>query len=255
MQNKPPYALASVDNVLRLIELLRDTGRLRVSDAARELGIGQSTAHRLFSMLVFRGFAVQDDEHRYLPGVNLGSPNQLGDYAKIIELVAAPVMMRLRMETLETINLVVSKGIEVRFVATVESLQLVRVGDRRGVTIPMQKSSGGKAMLASLSIDEIRDLFAVGTSKPMLKATDWTALMADLRLVRRRGYALNEEQTEKGVSAIGVALRNEFRKPFAGLSVAAPSNRFSRKKATMWYSHLAEARQEIEDRISSHVEH
>ena len=253
MQNKPPYALASVDNALRLIELLRDTGRLRVSDAARELGIGQSTAHRLFSMLVFRGFAVQDDEHRYLPGVNLGLANELGDYAKIIELVATPVMMRLRMETLETVNLVVNMGTEVRFVATVESPQLVRVGDRRGATIPTHKSSGGKAILANLHIDEIRDLFGVGTSHPTLNSTEWVALMADLRLVRRRGYAINEEQTERGVSAIGVALSDEFRKPIAGLSVAAPTSRFSRKKANMWYSQLTDARQEIEERISSHV--
>lgn len=253
MQNKPPYALGSVDNVLRLIELLRETGRLRVSDAARELGIGQSTAHRLFSMLVFRGFAVQDDDHRYLPGVNLGSPNQLGNYAKIIELVATPIMMRLRSETLETINLVVRQGTEVRFVTSVESPQLVRVGDRRGATIPMHQSSGGKAMLAILPLDEIKDLYEVGTSKPVLSAREWTDLMEDLRLVRRRGYALNEEQTEIGVSAIGVALNDEYRKPFAGLSVAAPSSRWSRKKASLWHSNLVEARQEIESRITSHV--
>lgn len=255
MQNKPPYALSSVDNVLRLIELLRGTGCLRVSEAARELGVGQSTAHRLFSMLVFRGFAMQDDEHRYLPGVNLGTPNQLTDYTKIIESVATPTMMQLRAETQETINLVVRQDTDVRFISSVESPQLVRVGDRKGATLPMQKSSGGKAMLAVLPIEEIRELFGVGTPESMLDAPEWTALMADLRLVRRRGYALNEEQTERGVSALGVALCDEFKKPFAGLSVAAPSSRWSRRNATQWYAHLDHARLEIEKRITSQVAH
>lgn len=251
MQNKPPYALSSVDNVLRLIELLRRSGCLRVSEAARELEIGQSTAHRLFSMLVFRGFAMQDDEHRYIPGVKLGTANQLTDYTKIIESVAAPSMLRLRTETRETVNLVVRQGTQVRFVTSVESPQLVRVGDRRGATLPMQKTSGGKAMLAVLPINEVRELFAIGTPDALLEAPEWAALLADLRLVRRRGYALNEEQTEKGVSALGVALVDEFRKPFAGLSVAAPSNRWSRRNATLWYSQIDHARTEIENRITS----
>ena len=253
MQNKPPYALASVDNALRLIELLRDEGRLRVSDAARELGIGQSTTHRLLSMLVYRGFAMQDEEHRYLPGMNLGSPKQVGDYSRIVESVATPIMLRLRMETLETINLVVRRGTEVQFVTSIESPQLVRVGDRKGATLPMHKSSGGKAMLAVLPIDEIREILLERTSRPMLNPSEWATLMADLRLVRRRGYALNEEQTERGVSALGVALNDEFMKPIAGLSVAAPSSRWSRRNASLWYSRLAVARREIEERITAHA--
>ena len=34
MRNKPPYALTSVDTALRLVQLLRDQGRLRVVDAS-----------------------------------------------------------------------------------------------------------------------------------------------------------------------------------------------------------------------------
>jgi hypothetical protein len=35
MKNKPPYALQSVDHVLQLLQILRDNGTLRVSEAAR----------------------------------------------------------------------------------------------------------------------------------------------------------------------------------------------------------------------------
>ncbi|MFD0533119.1 helix-turn-helix domain-containing protein [Actinomadura luteofluorescens] len=68
MENKPPYPLRSVDNALHLLQVLRDQGGLRVSEAAAELGTARSTAHRLLAMLVYRGFAVQDDNHTYLPG-------------------------------------------------------------------------------------------------------------------------------------------------------------------------------------------
>ena len=42
--------------------MLRDVGALRLKEAAEELAIAPSTAHRLFAMLVYRGFAVQDEK-------------------------------------------------------------------------------------------------------------------------------------------------------------------------------------------------
>lgn len=70
---RPPYALDSVDNALRLLQMLRDVGALRLKDAAEELGTAPSTAHRLLAMLVYRGFAVQDEKRRYHRGPRWGS--------------------------------------------------------------------------------------------------------------------------------------------------------------------------------------
>ena len=36
MKNKPPYAIESVDNALRILQMLRDSGQVRVSDVAAE---------------------------------------------------------------------------------------------------------------------------------------------------------------------------------------------------------------------------
>jgi hypothetical protein len=51
---RPTYLLESVDNALKLLQMLRDVGALRLKDAAKELGIAPSTAHRLFAMLLYR---------------------------------------------------------------------------------------------------------------------------------------------------------------------------------------------------------
>ena len=73
-KRKPTYSLESVDNALHLVQMLRDEGRLRLKDAAQQLGIAPSTAHRLMAMLVYRGFAVQDESRTYLPGPSVGVP-------------------------------------------------------------------------------------------------------------------------------------------------------------------------------------
>jgi len=53
----PPYPIQSVDYALQLLLILKRDGVLRVSEAAAELRVARSTAHRLISMLRFRGFA------------------------------------------------------------------------------------------------------------------------------------------------------------------------------------------------------
>jgi IclR family transcriptional regulator, acetate operon repressor len=70
---KPAYLLESVDNALRLLQMLRDVGAVRLNQAATELGIARSTAHRLLAMLVYRGFAVQDEKRIYHPGPAMGA--------------------------------------------------------------------------------------------------------------------------------------------------------------------------------------
>jgi DNA-binding IclR family transcriptional regulator len=61
----PPYAVASVDHALRAAAMLQLEDGLTVSQVAERLGVARSTAHRLLAMLVYRDFAVQDEERVY----------------------------------------------------------------------------------------------------------------------------------------------------------------------------------------------
>ncbi|MFG1706725.1 IclR family transcriptional regulator [Nonomuraea sp. M3C6] len=222
MKNKPAYALGSVDNVLLLLHMLRDQGRLKVSDVARELGIARSTAHRLLAMLVYRDFAVQDEHHTYLPGPFLASAQADAGGSALRELRARtrPAMEALCARAMETVNLMVRVGTEVRFLDSVESPQILHVGDRRGTILPAHQASGGKALLAALPRDRLWSLY------PDLPGQERATLTRELDEIRSRGYALNIDGTEQGVSAIGAALRNGRGTAVAALSIAVPSVRF-----------------------------
>jgi IclR family acetate operon transcriptional repressor len=227
MKNKPPYALESVDNALRLLQMLRDTGRVRVTEAARELGCARSTAHRLLAMLVYRDFAVHDDERGYLPGPALSAPRAAGRPAQLLREALAPHMERLCDQVGETVNLVIRVGPQVRFIACVESAQVLHVGDRRGTILPAHLASGGKALLATLSTEELDELYLTG-DEPALPPAAHTKLRRELTRIRRRGFALNLEQTETGVCAIGTCVYGAGDRPLGALSVAVPSARFPR---------------------------
>lgn len=244
MKNKPPYALESVDNALRALQALRDQGRLRVSDVAAELNIARSTAHRLLSMLVYRDFAIRSEDHSYLPGPALSAPPLRGEPAQRLRQALRPHMEALCERLSETVSLMVRIGTQTRFLYTAESAQLLRVGDRQGTVLPAWKTSGGKALLAELSDEQVTDLFRAkhgGAPFPGITDKEMRMLITDLRSVRKKGFAENIEETESGVCAVGVCVRDAGGEAIAALSVAAPSVRYTPERAGVFVRELTTA--------------
>jgi IclR family transcriptional regulator, acetate operon repressor len=240
MKNRPPYAIESVDNALRLLQVLRDSGQVRVSDAAAELGIARSTAHRLLSMLVYRDFAVRTDDHVYLPGPALSAPPLRGEPAQHLRQLLRPHMEALCDRVAETVNLTVRLGTQTRFLHTVECAQVLRVGDRQGTILPAWRTSGGKVLLAELPDAQLTAVLraASGRGPDRLADGERRALVAELRGIRERGYAENLEESESGVCAVGMCVRDGAGEAVAALSVSAPSVRYNPERARVFVREL-----------------
>jgi IclR family transcriptional regulator, acetate operon repressor len=227
-KRKPTYSLESVDNALHLVQMLRDEGRLRLKDAAQLLGIAPSTAHRLLAMLVYRGFAVQDESRIYLPGPSLGVPPVSVGWTSQLRRLAQPHLELLLSRLGETCNLMIRVGTSVRFLQTIESSEFLRVGDRQGSVLPARHASGGKAMLAELDTAHLARLYqAQGSafSSDLMSAHEFDSLVEELRRVRDHGYAVNSEETEEGLVAVGCVLTNRRGVAVGAFSVAAPAVR------------------------------
>ncbi|KUM42124.1 IclR family transcriptional regulator [Arthrobacter sp. EpRS71] len=228
-QKRPTYSIEAVDNALQLLQLLRDGGALRLKDAAAELGVAPSTAHRLLAMLVYRGFAVQDENRRYVPGPAMGAGPAGLSWTRQLRDLAQPHMELLSARLDETVNLMVRVGTKVRFLATVEGSNVLRIGDRQGTVMRADKTSGGKAMLAELEPGMIEQLFRGHNAEiggDIILASDYPAFLHELDSIRGNGFAANFEGTEEGVSALGMALHNRHGQVVGALSVATPATRF-----------------------------
>ena len=240
MKNKPPYAIESVDNALRILQMLRDSGQVRVSDVAAELGVARSTAHRLLAMLVYRDFAVQTEDRSYRPGLAVSAEPLRAEPTLRLRQVMRPHMEALRDQVAETINLVVRLGTQTRFLHTVESAHILRVGDRQGTILPAWKTSGGKVLLAELPDAQLTALLRGASGRPPegMTAAERRSLVTQLRLVRDQGYAENIEESESGVCAIGVCVRDRLGDPVAALSVSAPSIRYTPDRSRVFLREL-----------------
>ena len=231
MMQRPPYPIESVDRALRLLEMLRDEGAVKLTQAAAELDIAPSTAHRLFAMLVYRGFAVQDGAKSYVPGPALGvGPAGLIGRVNCAE-TAQPYLDLLCSRLNETTHLMIRVGTKVRFLLSVESVHILRVGGRQGMVLPASGASGGKALLATLPPAILAQMYASPTASRMedsLDEREFSTLLADLAVVQRNGFATNVQNTELGVGAVGMAIFSDGPRPVAAFSVSTPIVRFSK---------------------------
>ncbi|KLL96630.1 IclR family transcriptional regulator [Rhodococcus sp. IITR03] len=237
---KPTYMLESVDNALLLLQLLRDAGAIRLKDAAAELGTAPSTAHRLLAMLVYRGFAVQDEKRMYHPGPALGVGPASQGWTRDFTDLCRPHMEALATLADETVNLVIRVGSQARFLWTAEAASILRVGDRRGQVLPAELTAGGRILLAELPRAVLEQLYLRPADEPHISQGPSPAYETDRRMAigefeefaheleaaRKLGFAVNVEQTEEGVAAIGVAIRNGRGAAIGALTVAVPVTRY-----------------------------
>ena len=241
MKNLPAYSVNSVDHALHLATILQLEGPLRVADAADRLGVAPSTAHRLLAMLVYRDFAEQDSSRRYVVGPVMRR-SSAGQPVADLRRAALPHMRALSVQVNETVNLMVLDRDYVHFVAGVESTQVLRVGNREGRMLPAHLASGGRAVLARRPEEEVVTLY----SSPDTCEVDIDSLRRDLGRIRRQGFAVNNQDTESGLTAIGRAISGRPGAAFAAISISMPTVRYSRHRLVNWAQDLATCVERIE---------
>ena len=232
---EPAYPIASVDNALRLLRLFRDQPRVRLSEASEHLGVAHSTAHRLMAMLAYHGFVRQEPDSRaYVAGpalveIGLAAVRQLD-----IRRHARPALEALAGSLGETVHLAVLEGSNVRYLDAVESSRALRVASRTGSALAANCTASGKAMLAALPDAEVSALFAGHQALTALTSRSITSrsrLLAELRHIRDRGWAVNQEESEEGVASVAVAVLGPQQVPVAARAVSAPVARMTEAAA------------------------
>ncbi len=76
-------------------------------------------------------------------------------------------------------------------------------------------------------------------------------LRRELALVRRRGYALNHQQTETGLTAIGAAVHDRRGVAQAAVCIAMPTARFHRDRLTELVAALHDTTHDIEELLAA----
>lgn len=197
----------SVERVFELLELITDAGgELTLSELSSSTDLPLPTIHRLLRTLVSKGYARQLPNRRYALGPRLirlgaGASSQLGSLASR--------QLKHLVDTLgETANMAVLDADMVVYVAQVPSPHSMRMFTEVGRRAHSHDTGVGKAMLSQLSDAAVRRIVAKAGMPPRTEKSIRTVeeLLADLDVIRERGYSIDEEEQELGVRCFAIAI-------------------------------------------------
>ncbi len=208
------YRVQSVERAFSLLEALAEAGSdgMTLSDLGRTLGVSKSTAYAILQTMLAGGFVADSGSgmaRRYRLGMALA---RLGDVVVsqiALRDVAMPVLRSLTDATDLTSRVAVLDEQYAVVIGRVDAHQsTVRFAAHLGKREHLHCSAVGKAMLASLPDATVREIAAVAglPGKTAHTITDAAALLHELGTIRRRGYAVDDEEDAEGVFCVGAAV-------------------------------------------------
>lgn len=213
----------SIERALDIIEVLADyQDGIGVTELAGKLGLNKSTVHRILATLASRGYVNKTDKGLYRLGINL--IEVVSCYINNLELQteARPYVAQTTAELGLTCHLGVLDGDQVVYIEKMDVFSNVRMYSQIGVRV--RSYSLGKCLLSNYSATQVRQIMK---DCSFIKFTEKTVgsideLLADLELVRRRGWAIDDEESERGHRCIGAPIYDYRGDIIAALSASGP---------------------------------
>jgi DNA-binding IclR family transcriptional regulator len=178
------------------------------SELARRLGLPKSSIANICNALADTGLV-----RRIGTGFALGRrlAELGGAYLAAVDLVQEfyDASRELPTASDETVQLAVLDGLEMTYLARHDGRQQVRLTSGIGRRLPATVTATGKAALATLDDRELDRRLAEVTTLPVFTAQSIgsvDALRAEIAEVRRRGHAIDNEETVEGVVCLGIAI-------------------------------------------------
>ena len=216
--------LGSVTTAARMLrEFGKGDTQLGVSELARRVGVGKSTAHRVVWTLVAEGLLEKvDDTGLFRLTATMRNLGVSAETALSLHQAATGPLDQLRTVTDHTLHVAILDGTDVLYVERRESPNAMAVFHRVGGRNSAHVTSTGKVLLAFLEPEEqarVVDSMRL-TRKTAHTITSRSVLLAELAKVRRQGYGENVFESELGMVSVAAPIRGRTGRVVAALSVA-----------------------------------
>lgn len=230
-RDKTDYLIQAVENAINVLEqFLSGKAELGITEMSRNLGLHKNNIFRILATLESKGYIEQNlnNEH-YRLGIKILELGRAFLNNTGLLKVASPLLESLVQEVNENAYLGMLKKNQVFYIEHAESSQALRVASRIGTRLSPLHTAIGKAVLANFD-DEGRDsvidslTFEVHTPNTI---PDKETLLEELEVVKERGYAIDNEELDAGVTCVASPIFNYNNHVVAGISVSGPTSRLN----------------------------
>jgi DNA-binding IclR family transcriptional regulator len=220
--------IQSLARGLKILDILSQaqTG-VSITELAETLGVDKGSASRLVATLAGYGYAEKDEEtRRYHLGARVVSLSRSVLARLPLREAAKPFLRQLMGVSGECAHLAIAAQGRVLCIDQVESPATLRVNVEVGQLTPLHCTALGKVLLAfgDIELPAILETYTPNTlSNPIL-------LRKNLEQVRTQGYAVDDEEFDRGVRCIAVPV-TDFRGKLAGsIGISGPATRVTRER-------------------------
>lgn len=241
---------------LRTLLILEAVGQqtdpMTPAEIGRVIGLPKQTTHRLCNTLLDEGFLMRDERGRGLrPGRRARMMGAGVVHSSASHVTRHQVLMELASQVGETVNFVVPEDRGMSYQDRVETDWPFRVELPVGTNVPFHCTASGKTYLASLPKAERRRLVHVMHLERKTPNTivDPDALLEELAIIAKQGYALDNEEFLEGMVAIAVPVLDNARRYNASIAFHGPIQRISAQQAIEQRETMFSASRKLTDTI------
>jgi DNA-binding IclR family transcriptional regulator len=230
-----------VQSIERGVDILMALARgpKTLTEITRETGLSKGTTFRMLASFTYENMVVRSNGNTYMlgPGCLRLIDGVMGGFGTIIG-VGRTAIDELWEKTGETVTIHVRVGTDRICIEEVPSAQQIRYTSTVGSSAPLHVGSAGRVLLAFTPQDDLPR--TLDTLKASGVKFDTNKLLAELDVVRERGYALSEGERVHGAAAISAPIfgRQGF---LAALSVLGPDFRFTEEQRMAFLPDLQRA--------------
>jgi IclR family KDG regulon transcriptional repressor len=229
-----PGSSKSLQKAMHILFHMGQNGpEMRLAEIASGLQMNKTTAYRLLSALEKLDLVQRDPEsERYRLGMKLYELGSKAVRARTLQSEARRYLKEMARVSNEAVSLAVPGAGGIVCVERFDSPgTMISVRTPVGALFPAHCSAAGKAVLAYLS-DE--DVDAIVSSNGLTRYTAHThteigELKRDLRRIRQRGYALDEQELERGLNGVAAPVFLQDARVIGAVGIAGPTQRFQGK--------------------------
>lgn len=197
---------------------------LGISEIAIAAELPKSTTHRIVAALAEEDLVAQTDHGRLRLGSGIARLAAAGREALGERL--RPVLLDLRRQLDETVDLALLDGASVRFIDQVPAPRRLRAMSSVGELFPLHCTANGKALLAAMPVAGAEALLPAQLERLTPNTiVSREKLLIELEVVRSEGVAFDREEHTEGICAVGAAIYEDGA-AVAAISVPVPTQRF-----------------------------
>ncbi len=231
MKGKPNQLVKSVDRALNILEVVSQSKEpLGVTELSNKMDLNKSTVYRMLNTLQYRGYIAQDNENdKYTTGLKLFELGSLVINELDLRKATISYLEDLMKLTGETVHLGILDDGEVIYIEKVESSETIRMHSKIGKRVYAHNTSLGKILLAYSDEEVMENIL---NNKGLPKTTENTIIKQKkfkkhLQQVKEQGYAVDNEESEKGINCIAGPIFDHKGEITAAFSISVPKIRLN----------------------------